>query len=381
MRDSNGNFSAGTITASLTGAASLNVLKTGDTMTGSLALTGTDSNLNVGGTLGVVGSTSLSGSLTVDTNTLFVDAANDRVGIGTASPTTGDRLSVIGRISSRSGSNSLLLNHTGTRSEITSNNELILFALGNNSLTLSTNSVNRLVINGSGEFGLGKVPVTGIALDVAGFIRTSTGLTISDSSNNNGASVRFLGSIDSRNFRIGNELTSSNVFEITPSTTNGGSTFTTAALAIRGSDGNVAIGSTTFSNGDATIPFKLNVNGNLNFNGNLYQNGVLFQSSSWTQSTNGLDIHRLSRVGINKANPQYTLDVNGDINLTGNILVNGTIFTGGGGGEGEVIKQAGRIVAEDTTISSDISAASYGPVTIDTDVTVTVQPGGRWVII
>jgi hypothetical protein len=37
-RDGSGNFSAGTITASLTGAASLNVLKAGDTMTGSLTL-------------------------------------------------------------------------------------------------------------------------------------------------------------------------------------------------------------------------------------------------------------------------------------------------------------------------------------------------------
>ena len=40
QRDTSGNFSAGTITASLTGAASLNVLKTGDTMTGALTITG-----------------------------------------------------------------------------------------------------------------------------------------------------------------------------------------------------------------------------------------------------------------------------------------------------------------------------------------------------
>ncbi|KKS68431.1 MAG: hypothetical protein UV38_C0002G0300 [candidate division TM6 bacterium GW2011_GWE2_42_60] len=53
-----GNFSAGTITAtfsgnltgSVTGAASLNVLKSGDTMTGALALSGGSSNLTVGGT-------------------------------------------------------------------------------------------------------------------------------------------------------------------------------------------------------------------------------------------------------------------------------------------------------------------------------------------
>lgn len=37
-RDSSGNFTASTITASLTGAASLNVLKAGDTMTGALTL-------------------------------------------------------------------------------------------------------------------------------------------------------------------------------------------------------------------------------------------------------------------------------------------------------------------------------------------------------
>src|SRR5205814_6991107 len=41
-RDASGNFSAGTITASLTGSASNNVLKAGDTMTGALQLpTGT----------------------------------------------------------------------------------------------------------------------------------------------------------------------------------------------------------------------------------------------------------------------------------------------------------------------------------------------------
>ena len=39
MRDTNGDFAAGTITAALTGAASDNVLKTGDTMTGALLIT------------------------------------------------------------------------------------------------------------------------------------------------------------------------------------------------------------------------------------------------------------------------------------------------------------------------------------------------------
>lgn len=49
LRDGSGNFSAGTITGALTGAASANVLKAGDTMTGSLVLSGTTSDLTVGG--------------------------------------------------------------------------------------------------------------------------------------------------------------------------------------------------------------------------------------------------------------------------------------------------------------------------------------------
>ena len=49
LRDGSGNFSAGTITASLTGAASLNVLKAGDTMTGQLISTLANNTATGGG--------------------------------------------------------------------------------------------------------------------------------------------------------------------------------------------------------------------------------------------------------------------------------------------------------------------------------------------
>ena len=54
----------------------------------------TSDNVTIGGTLGVTGATTLSntlgvtGDLTVDTNTLHVDASNNRVGIGETSPQT-----------------------------------------------------------------------------------------------------------------------------------------------------------------------------------------------------------------------------------------------------------------------------------------------------
>ena len=92
-RDASGNFTAGTITAALTGAASSNVLKAGDTMTGSLITP-----------LGSAGAPSL--AFTGDTNTgiyspgadqlavatngvgrLFIDASGN-VGIKAAAPAT-----------------------------------------------------------------------------------------------------------------------------------------------------------------------------------------------------------------------------------------------------------------------------------------------------
>ena len=82
QRDGSGNFSAGTITATLTGAASLNVLKTGDTMTGSLVLTGAGSNLTVSGTATINNVATLTNDLNVDNYTLFVDASENKIGIG-----------------------------------------------------------------------------------------------------------------------------------------------------------------------------------------------------------------------------------------------------------------------------------------------------------
>ena len=121
-RDPSGNFTAGTITAALTGAASSNVLKAGDTMTGVLAVTaGTaalpgiavsgDPNTGIyspgadqlaiatGGTGRII--VDASGNVNIDSNTLYVDAVNNRVGIGTPSPA--NALDVVGQINSTTG--------------------------------------------------------------------------------------------------------------------------------------------------------------------------------------------------------------------------------------------------------------------------------------
>jgi len=120
-RDASGNFSAGTITASLTGAASLNLLKAGDLMTGTLGVIGGNATTpglyftgdpNTGlyspgadqvaissnavqrvnfGTSEVVfndGGENYDFRIEGDTeaNLVFVDASTNRVGLGTTSP-------------------------------------------------------------------------------------------------------------------------------------------------------------------------------------------------------------------------------------------------------------------------------------------------------
>ncbi len=78
-----------TTIAGLTSGGDANTVKieSGDTLA-------VQSNATVGGTLGVTGAstltgaTTIGGNLTVDTNTLHVDATNNKVAIGTASPQT-----------------------------------------------------------------------------------------------------------------------------------------------------------------------------------------------------------------------------------------------------------------------------------------------------
>jgi len=81
-RDASGNFTAGTITANLTGNIS------GTAPAGSLTGTTLASNVVTSSltSVGTLSSLTVSGNLTVDTSTLVVDSANNRVGFGTATP-------------------------------------------------------------------------------------------------------------------------------------------------------------------------------------------------------------------------------------------------------------------------------------------------------
>ena len=100
LMDDSDFTTTGTGTVTLASAANLNdvinivsfesnipdndyVPASGGTFSGNVTNSG---NVTVGGTLGVTGVTTLSDDLVVDTNTLFVDASANKVGIGTTTP-------------------------------------------------------------------------------------------------------------------------------------------------------------------------------------------------------------------------------------------------------------------------------------------------------
>jgi hypothetical protein len=91
-RDASGNFSAGTITAALTGAASSNVLKAGDTMTGSLVL---PAGTTAAPSLNFTGSTTT--GLSTNSNALSLSTAGtERINIAAGGAVTLSNLNSTG---------------------------------------------------------------------------------------------------------------------------------------------------------------------------------------------------------------------------------------------------------------------------------------------
>ena len=133
LMDDSDFTTTGTGTVTLASAANLNdvinivsfesnipdndyVPASGGTFTGNVTHSGTvtnsstvtnSGNVTVCGTLGVTGVTTMTGDLTVDTNTLHVDVADNRVGIGTTAPT--NNLTIVDGGGSAYGADATLL--------------------------------------------------------------------------------------------------------------------------------------------------------------------------------------------------------------------------------------------------------------------------------
>ena len=405
-RDANGDFAAGTITANLTGSASENVLKAGDTMTGSLTITGgASSTFSVSGTASLLSTVNITDDLAVDTDTLFVDVSTDRVGInagvnpiatldikgddgiyvrtntsGGASGTEGARIRFTTRPSDTSQNGTLRYNHLDAQSPGSDYGEGFTFLGTEPELYL------RVVgdILASRKMGVNINREPDYTLEVDGNARLSSELRISNTSS---GAINFYNNSSTRYWRVGSNTAVTNFFTFEASDAAGNTTFSGAPVIGLSGDNNAVTINTTDTSGtdpsDGTTVrnYKLNVSGDVNFNGQLFQNNSEFVTSRWTEAPNGNDIYRASRVGIgfsSNRDPAYGLDVEGTVNLTEELYANGDkqwLDTYG------IFKANRNTLDEDVTVPANTNCMSAGPVTINNTRTVTIANGASWSVV
>ena len=115
--------------------------------------------------------------------------------------------------------------------------------------------------------------------------------------------------------------------------------------------------------------------------GTLYQNNAEFVTSRWTESPNGNDIYRPSKVGIgfsSAKNPEEALEVEGNIEVSGRLEANGDaqwIDTYG------VMKANRNTISENITVPTNTNCGSFGPLEITNGTTITISNGAAWSIL
>jgi len=296
--------------------------------------------------------------LEVDTNTLFVDSANNRVAIGTTVPTAS--LDVRGKILSDSQVESWVGKFVGIVTAGAVGVTTLTYSVGTGSST-KLGRANAEELNVTAGF-------TTVQSASATDIIVSSGSTFSKDVNIGaaatvGAALTVTGgakiALDSRfekALEVGEDLNVGAAATIT-----GISTFTGAAKFAANSrfEKSLAIGEDLNVGGATTVGGALTVTGNAYFNGNVDVGGDLtfdevnarnatitgIATVGFSTSANayiaGITTSSLlhvgmgatmvkvqgtpaTRVGINSVGPAFTLDVDGDINSTGTIRQAGT---------------------------------------------------------
>jgi hypothetical protein len=224
----------------------------------------TTANVSVGGELSVVG------NVAVDTNTLFVDSVNNRVGIGTTTP--GSTLDVNGSL--RAAYDQDVTSYIGKS------------ALGG--ITYGATFAHK-DMNTQFRYALRQ---------------TSAGQTMINTKGDQSIS-----------FRVGDT-------EKAKITSGGDFLVDTNTLYVDASENRVGLGTTTPG-------YTLDVLGDINFSGALTQNGTTYGgggsgSSQWVTSGNNIH-YPTGDVGIGTTTPGYDLDVIGDINFSGNVRRRGIV--------------------------------------------------------
>ena len=243
--------------------------------------------------------------LEVDTNTLFVDSANNRVAIGTTVPTA--TLDVRGKILSDSQVESFVGKFVGI---------VTAGAVG-----VTTMTTLDAVVTGFSTLGLANAT----SLNVTTGFSTVQSLTADDITVSIGATI-------SKDLSVGSALTVTGATILSSDLNVGGATTVGGALTVTGNayfNGNVDI------NGDLTYDEvnarNLNISGIATVGfatvGNMTVAGMT--TTSLLNVGFGATMVKVqgtpaTRVGINSIGPAFTLDVDGDSNVTGTARQGGT---------------------------------------------------------
>ena len=453
IRDATGSFQAHDITlindaqgnaGRIIGAASRNVLKAGDSMTGTLNIlnsggpTDPTSNLYVEGTLTVQREVAFARNVNVDGDVFTVDYTNDRVGIGTsqanakrplhvsyASTETDVAAGVIG-MPAGTTAGALIQNTNSSantfaaldfraesadgriayKKDISGTDQASFYFVAE-SPGATANTV--LIVKGTGQLipkqdGYGELGTSAVRWDKlhADEVHATEYMAVNRGTANTGAYLYLQGATGGSyagghlsNFRLTNQVIADDVFAIQATDGNGAATYqATPALAIKGTTNRVAINTTAFSGidtsdgGNVTRNYNLNVQGDININGQLFQNNAEFVTSRWTEATNGNDIYRLSKVGINIADPTYELEVGGRLNFNGTTMtgqaVEQTMYINGDRQWLDpygVMKTNRNSINQSITVPSTSNTMSVGPITINNGVVITISNGGVWSIV
>ncbi|MDR4891132.1 MULTISPECIES: hypothetical protein [unclassified Chryseobacterium] len=323
-----------------TNATAGNIYNTDGTLTGNRTVTQGANTLAFTGTQ--------ANAFSVDGATFSVDAANDRIGVGTTTPNT--------KLTVSTPDGSYGFSHTNGTVDLKSHIGAGIVSFGsttNNDLRLMTNNFHRLSITSAGDVGIGtNAPNTKLTVTTAdnnfGFSHTNGTVVLTSYI---GSGIGSFGTTSNNDLRL-----MTNNFprlSITPGGDVGiGTNAPNTKLTVSTPDNNFG-----FSHTNGTAVLTSYIGSGIGSFGTTTNNDLRLMTNNFPR----LSITPGGNVGVNTSTPQEALHVNGSVQVTGEIKVGGTATTAGSAGlSNQVLVSQG---AGSPAVWKDLSAVT-GPVNL-----------------
>ena len=260
-----------------------------------------------GNNIVVPGSATITGNLTVDTNTLFVDSTNNRVGINNATPSYAldvlGSTTISGRVKTSGAINAFYLEDSGTTPGS------LYIGTSGDTFRIITGSNVRVNVDSSGNLGLGVTPSAwgspfkGFDISSGGGIGgSSTSIRLFSNAFYNGSNYIYKNSAASARYDV---IDNTHVWYYAAGGTAGNAITFTQAMTLDAS-GNLLVGTTTSSR-------KLTVSGGISYTGAIGEGADTTLSSSGTTLIHGLSSTWTAQSFYSSGTNRMTVKANGQI--------------------------------------------------------------------